>query len=37
MINILKVESAIKDITQEEPARMIGVSRQTVNAIEKKK
>jgi len=37
MISTLKVERAIKDITQEELARIIGVSRQTINAIEKKK
>lgn len=37
MTNTLKVERAIKDITQEELARIIGVSRQTINAIEKKK
>ena len=37
MTNTLKVERAIKDITQEQLARIIGVSRQTINAIEKKK
>lgn len=37
MTNTLKVERAIKDITQEELARIIQVSRQTINAIEKKK
>lgn len=35
MKNVLKVERAIKDITQEELAKIIGVSRQTVNSIEK--
>jgi len=37
MTNTLKVERAIKNITQEELAQLIGVSRQTINAIEKKK
>ncbi|UAY54596.1 helix-turn-helix transcriptional regulator [Arachidicoccus terrestris] len=37
MTNTLKVERAIKNITQEELAQCIGVSRQTINAIEKKK
>jgi putative transcriptional regulator len=37
MTNTLKVERAIKDITQEQLAQIIGVSRQTINAIEKKK
>lgn len=35
MKNKLKIERAIKDITQEKLAKMIGVSRQTVNSIEK--
>ncbi|MCI5084037.1 MAG: helix-turn-helix transcriptional regulator [Saprospiraceae bacterium] len=35
MKNRLKVERAILDITQEELAKKIGVSRQTINAIEK--
>lgn len=34
MINRLRVERAIKNITQEELAKEIGVSRQTINAIE---
>ena len=34
MKNQLKVERAIKDMTQAELARRLGVSRQTVNAIE---
>jgi len=37
MKNRLKVERAILDITQEELAKRIGVSRQTINSIEKKK
>jgi len=37
MTNTLKIERAIKDITQEQLAQIIGVSRQTINAIEKKK
>jgi|TARA_B110000459_G_scaffold71436_1_gene80251 putative transcriptional regulator len=36
MKNNLKVERAIKDLTQEELASLI-VSRQTINAMEKKK
>ena len=35
MQNTIKVERAILDITQEELARRIGVSRQTINSIEK--
>ncbi|MEO1259244.1 MAG: helix-turn-helix transcriptional regulator [Bacteroidota bacterium] len=35
MKNRLKVERAILDITQDELARRIGVSRQTINSIEK--
>ena len=34
MKNTLKVERAILDITQEELARRIGVSRQTIHSIE---
>jgi putative transcriptional regulator len=34
MKNSLKVERAIKDITQEELAKVIGVSRQAINSIE---
>jgi len=33
--NKLKIERAIKDITQDELAKQIGVSRQTINSIEK--
>jgi len=35
MRNTLKIERAIFDITQEELAKKIGVSRQTINSIEK--
>ena len=35
MKNRLKVERAILDLTQEELAKRIGVSRQTINSIEK--
>jgi putative transcriptional regulator len=34
MKNKLKIERAIKDITQEELARKIGVTRQAINSIE---
>jgi len=34
MRNNLKIERAIKDITQAQLAKVIGVSRQTINAIE---
>ncbi len=34
MKNHLKVERAVKDITQEDLAREIGVSRQAINSIE---
>ena len=37
MKNNLKVERARKDLTQEELAKMVGVTRQTINAIEKKR
>ena len=37
MKNLLKVERAKKDITQADLADKIGVSRQTINAIEKGK
>lgn len=37
MKNNLRVERAIKNITQQELAQMIGVSRQTINAIEANK
>jgi len=35
MNNRLKIERTILNLTQEELAQMIGVSRQTVNSIEK--
>ncbi|MFK7774928.1 MAG: helix-turn-helix transcriptional regulator [Saprospiraceae bacterium] len=35
MKNRLKIERAILDITQEQLAKKIGVSRQTINSIEK--
>ena len=35
MKNRLKIERAIKDLTQEDLAKVIGVSRQTINSIEK--
>ncbi len=34
MKNRLKIERAIKDLTQDDLAKLIGVSRQTVNSIE---
>ncbi|MAP54419.1 helix-turn-helix transcriptional regulator [Altibacter sp.] len=34
MKNTLKVERAILDLTQDELAQKIGVSRQTINSIE---
>ena len=35
MYNRLKVERAEHDLTQEDLAKKIGVSRQTINSIEK--
>lgn len=35
MTNTLKVERAILDLTQQDLAKKIGVSRQTINSIEK--
>ena len=35
MTNTLRVERAIKHMTQQQLAEAIGVSRQTINAIEK--
>ena len=35
MKNTIKVQRAILDITQEDLAKAIGVSRQTINSIEK--
>ena len=37
MKNNIKVERAIKNLTQEELAKLIGVSRQPINAMEKNK
>ena len=37
MKNNLKVQRAIHDLTQAELAKEIGVSRQTINAMEKNK
>ena len=37
MKNRLKVERAILDLTQDELASRIGVSRQTINSIEKRR
>lgn len=37
MENTIKVLRAIKSITQEDLAQALGVSRQTINAIEKGK
>ena len=37
MRNSLKVERAIHDMTQADLAKHIGVSRQSINAIEKNK
>ncbi|MDR2236550.1 MAG: helix-turn-helix transcriptional regulator [Chryseobacterium sp.] len=34
MKNTIKFERALKNITQEELAKAIGVSRQTINAME---
>ncbi|MDD2387604.1 MAG: helix-turn-helix transcriptional regulator [Bacteroidales bacterium] len=34
MKNTIKIQRAIKDLTQEDLANLIGVSRQTVNSIE---
>ncbi|MFQ5975186.1 MAG: helix-turn-helix transcriptional regulator [Candidatus Hydrothermarchaeales archaeon] len=37
MKNNLKIQRAIKDMTQEDLAKRVGVTRQTINAIEKGK
>ena len=37
MKNSIKVERAIKDLTQAQLAELVQVSRQTINAIEKGK
>lgn len=35
MKNTIKVQRAINDLTQDQLAKKIGVSRQTINSIEK--
>ena len=37
MKNSIKVQRAIHDLTQADLAKLIGVSRQSINAIEKNK
>lgn len=37
MNNRIKIQRAIKDVTQAQLAEVIGVSRQTINAMEKNK
>lgn len=37
MKNKLKVQRAMKDLTQDNLAKLIGVSRQTINAMESAK
>lgn len=37
MKNTLKVQRAILDLTQEDLAKKIGVSRQTINSIENRR
>ncbi len=37
MKNRIKIERAIKDITQEDLAKIVGVTRQTINAMEANK
>ncbi|WP_124640532.1 MULTISPECIES: helix-turn-helix transcriptional regulator [Amniculibacterium] len=37
MKNTIKIQRATKNITQEELAKIISVSRQTINAMEKNK
>ncbi|NJD52145.1 MAG: helix-turn-helix transcriptional regulator [Candidatus Methanoperedens sp.] len=37
MRNTLKVQRAIHDMTQDDLAKKVGVTRQTINAIELKK
>ncbi len=37
MKNDIKVQRAMRDMTQDELARKVGVTRQTINAIEKGK
>jgi len=35
--NTLKVQRAIKDLTQEQLAELVGVTRKTINTVENKK
>ncbi|MGN7784410.1 helix-turn-helix transcriptional regulator [Niabella sp. 22666] len=37
MTNTIKVQRAVRNITQEDLAKVIGVSRQTINAMEANK
>ena len=37
IINTLKVQRAKKDITQEQLAQLVGVTRKTINTVEKGK
>ncbi len=37
MKNTIRIERAVQDITQQQLAEKIGVSRQTINAIESNK
>ena len=37
MTNRIKIERAVKEITQAQLAEMVGATRQTINAIEKNK
>lgn len=37
MKNTIKVQRAIRDLTQEQLAKLVSVSRQTINAIETNK
>ncbi len=37
MTNTIKVQRAIRNITQDDLAKVIGVSRQTINAMEANK
>lgn len=37
MINKIKIERAVNNLTQEQLAQLVSVTRQTINAIELKK
>jgi putative transcriptional regulator len=37
LINTLKVQRAKKDLTQEQLAQLVGVTRKTINTVEKGK